>query len=298
MEAILDKLDAVDDSRFRNRRAGGDRVRFRLLNLPVRVTHPGGSSSERVVASRNLSASGMGFLYDSFLYNGTRVVLRLPRRLGGEDALHGKVVYCAHVSGAFHQVGVRFDQKIFPQLYVNDAAALPAGPGAASPAAARTPKLSGRLLVIDPQEMDSALVEHHLRDSGMQVVCVTDELKAMATIASPGEPFSAVLCELDVQAPVSEVVIAQLREAGFTGPVIAAAAVKVDRTMQACANSVGAVKLISKPYDRAELLSALSTYGRRFVPPPLPDAAVRAVEQGTADVKSLVDVCNTVVPPK
>lgn len=292
--AVLDKLDSVDDSRFRNRREG-DRDRFRRQEVPAKIMHPGGSTSDRVVATRNLSPSGIGFIYDSFLHVGTRVTLWLPLRLGGEDALNGKVVYCAHVSGPFHQVGVRFDRKIFAKLYDDGSGPAP-GTAAGGASAAAGATLVGRMLLIDGQSMDRALVAHHLRDTQLRVVPVADEQAGLSALTVPGSMFDIVLCEMDVDSPTAESTIQQIRAAGHTGPIVASAAVKVDEAQRNTAQKVGASTIISKPYDRGELLITLSAQ-MKLSTTDASASAQRAVEQGVAEVNKLVDVCRSVDKP-
>jgi len=119
LNRLMDRLDANDKGgRNRNRRSNA-RHPYRRLDVPARFLHPGGSAVSRVVVSRNLSAGGIALLYPGFLHKGTAVELTLRRTFGGEDVAHGSVVFCAHCVGVFHQVGVRFDAKIFPELYVD-----------------------------------------------------------------------------------------------------------------------------------------------------------------------------------
>lgn len=279
VHTVLDRLDAIDDSRFRNRR-GAARHKFRRMLLPVRVRHPGGSISDSRVATRNLSNNGVGFLYNSFLHNGTRVSITLPRKLGGKDVIEGKVVYCQHVAGVFHQIGVRFDQKIFATLYAEDEAKA----GDVAGDSTVTAVFGGKLLVIDPQPMDRALVGHHLRATATKVTGV-ESLIAAVEMLKAGEVFEAVLCELDVTAPGDGIAttFAQLRGAGHSGAIVVGTPTILSPSVRGALIEAGAVAVLTKPYDAGALQAALGQ-GAKVAGL---DNAIAVAEQGIAQVDAL-----------
>jgi CheY-like chemotaxis protein len=282
--AVLDKLDAVDDSRFRNRRRGGARHRFRRTEVSVRVRHPGGSLSAGTAATRNLSNTGICFIYQSFLHLGSQVSVTLPRRLGGEDEIEGTVVYCRHIVGTHHQIGMRFEHKIFAKLYADDDAVI-----TPTPAAAPAP-FAGTMLLIDPQPMDRAMVSNHLRGTGARVVA-TESLEAAIAVllSSPVGRFDVVLCDIDVASLGKGIgaTLEGLRGSGHGGAVVVVTATAANVTIRRALTEAGAIASIAKPYDREQLLTTLS----HAVANARVDKAIAAAERGVREVDSLVKTC-------
>ncbi len=131
LEAVLDKLDAHAKTSPQSTKRRTTRYRYRRFRVPVRVYHPGGTIIMRHVHTRDLSAEGLAFLHNGYLHVGTQLDLTLRRLPGPEgealqDTVHGTVVHCLHVGGSWHTVGVRLEGRIFPQLYVDIGAAIPA----------------------------------------------------------------------------------------------------------------------------------------------------------------------------
>lgn len=284
--AILDRLDAADDSRFRNRRGqGGARLRFRRTDVEIHVRHPGGSISDGTIVTRNLSNSGIGFLYNSFLHVGTEVSIILPRKLGGEDEIEGEVVYCQHIVGKRHQVGVKFAQKIFAKLYLPD----DVDDAARAAAAALAAPFAGSLLLIDGQPMDRALVTHHMRNTAARVSAAESVDAAIAIIRAPGMRFDAVICEIDVNVPGRGIAatVSGIRSAGHQGAIIVATATKADAMVTRAIREAGATAVITKPYERAELLGVLSQTASATVV----DTVVKKVEQTIDDIYGILGTC-------
>ncbi len=252
LEALLNRLDEHDQAnpQAANRRRCA-RANFRRTGVPVRISHPGGSNSLKVVATRNLSSGGMAFLNTGFLHNGTHCAVVLKRRLGGEDVIQGRVMHCSHVGGTWHQIGVKFNAPIFPKLYldpndwtsVDDSESIDAG------------KLAGAVLHIDDQEMDRRLLKHHLRDTAITLVSCATSVEALALIKQ--QTFDVILCDLILAEEEGETVIQKLREAGFTGTIALVTAETTPSRLK-LAQAAGAVGIISKPYQPARILSMLS----------------------------------------
>jgi CheY-like chemotaxis protein len=253
LNTLLDKLDAVDDSSMRNRR-NSQRIVYRKLDVPIRVFHPGGSTSSKAVPTRNLSAMGVGFLYTSFLHNGTVVEVTLKRRLGGEDTVRGKVVFCGHIAGVFHQIGVKFDTKIFPKLYLD--------PGTydeidAEGGASDATKLEGNVLYIDDQEMDRILLKHQLKTTKVLLTAVGTAKEGVAALAK--SKFDLVLCDLNLEVGTGEDAIKEIRTGGYTGPICLVTAETTPTRLKA-ASDAGASGVLAKPYEQQRLLAILSSF--------------------------------------
>lgn len=252
LNAILDRLDAADDSGHRNKRSS-TRCTFRRTDVPIRVHHPGGTSTTRTVATRNLSANGIGFLYPGFVHVGTRCELTLKRRLGGSDTVQGKVVFCGHIGGTFHQIGVRFDDKIFPKLYLD--------PGSYEDVETEAPadrsKLTGRVLYLDDQEMDRMLVQHYLRDT--QIELVTVGLLKEAVEEQARKAFDLLLIDLNLTDCPGEMAIKELRDKGHQGPILLVTAETSPQRL-AAAQKAGAVAVITKPYEATRLYGLIANW--------------------------------------
>lgn len=97
--------------------------RYRSLSsFVVRLQHPGGTQGAYKVRSRNLSPEGMAFIHGSFIYPKSPVTAILSNKEGQLVSVEGKIARCSHVTGKFHEIGVRFDQPIFIEDFVKDIA--------------------------------------------------------------------------------------------------------------------------------------------------------------------------------
>lgn len=274
--AILDKLDAADDSKFRNRRQA-PRYSFRRLDVPVRIFHPGGTVAFKAVATRNLSSSGTGALYTGFLHIGTKVEVTLSRRGGGDDVVPGKVVFCVHVSGAFHAVGIRFDSKVSPRHYVE-----PADLQKIDGAGAAPTTLSGNVLHVDDSEVDRKLMAHYLKTTKITLTSMPSSGGVLEAVQQA--KFNLILCEANFKQNTGEALIRQLREAGYAGRVIIVTSETAGERLRALKQS-GATGMLGKPYDQAKLFALISPFLTR-VPA---DAGVVSSLTAQPEMKSLIE---------
>ncbi|HEX8324757.1 MAG TPA: response regulator [Tepidisphaeraceae bacterium] len=251
-KAILDKLDAADaENPAKNRRAMA-RVPFRKTDIACRIYHPGGSMAVTSVATRNLSAGGTSFLYHGFLHKNTKVEIVLTRRLGGEDVVAGVVTHCQHLNRAFHLIGVRFNAKIFPKLYVDPSDWNELGDGGPVDPV----QLSGTVLHMDEQEMDRVLLKHHLSSTKIDLTSVATMLEATAALKN--KAVDCVLCDVAVGV-APDMVIAAVRAAGFIGPIGVVTAESAPAAQKAILHA-GATAVLNKPYEPQKLLSILATW--------------------------------------
>lgn len=272
--AILDRLDSGDDARFRNRRQA-IRHKYRRIDTTIRAFHPGGSVAFGPIAMRNLSSTGAGFLYTGFLHIGTRVELMLPRLEGGEDILPGKIIFCGHITGQFHQIGVRFDDKITPRHYVD----IPADKPAAAPAFT----LGGIMLHIDDSKADRELMARSLGATQIALTSVANPQDAVAAIKA--RAYDLVLCDANLQGVFGDEVIGHLRDAGYKGKVVAVASADSTERIQLM-QKAGAVDLLSKPYSQKTLFSKLGTFLKRV---PSGAGIAAPVHSTKSEMASLLD---------
>jgi len=116
-----------------------------------------------------------------------------------------------------------------------------------------------RILLAEDGEDNRQLVAHYLRSGGAKVVVARDGRVAcdlVADAAARGEPFDAVL--LDMQMPVLDGYGAatELRERGFGGPIIALTADTSDADRQRSL-AAGCTLHLGKPLGRDALLRAI-----------------------------------------
>ncbi len=250
---MLDRLDAGEEKHPAKQKRGMPRVAFRKSGVGVRIHHPGGSTSGSLVTTRNLSAGGASFLYQGFLHKNTRIELQLRRRVGGEDLISGTVQHCALVNKTFHLIGMRFDNKIFPKLYLD-----PSEWGVlddSAPIDAST--LAGTVLHLDEQEMDRMLLAHFLKGTRIKLISAASIVDALVQIKE--NPIDCVLCDLNLAGGGGLETINRFRNAGFMGPVAILTAETSAARVRA-AQDAGAGAVLSKPYDSHKLLSLLSTW--------------------------------------
>lgn len=78
----------------------------------IRVVHPGGNATSHLVRTRNVSIGGLGFIHSSFLYPNTPCHLAMRTIHGESVAVPGRILWCRHVSGRSHELGVRFGRLL------------------------------------------------------------------------------------------------------------------------------------------------------------------------------------------
>ncbi len=90
-----------------------DVLRYKhVKRAALRVQHLGGSATSHLVRTRNLSAGGVGLIHNSFIYPNTVGHIALQTRYGESVALAGQIMWCRHLEGQSHEVGMRFTSMI------------------------------------------------------------------------------------------------------------------------------------------------------------------------------------------
>ncbi len=90
--------------------------RFNYQHVPRIVVHLQdgryGLENYFIMVPRNISETGIGLLHGQFIYPQTVCTIH-HKTLGGKLAgVKGRVVYCRHVLGRVHEVGVQFDEPV------------------------------------------------------------------------------------------------------------------------------------------------------------------------------------------
>jgi CheY-like chemotaxis protein len=258
--AELERHDA-ESSQHRERRTE-DRILYRsLAGLIVRMRHPGGTTANYLVRTRNISNRGIGFLHGSFVYSGTSCTVVLRTLEGKAESVEGSVVRCHHLRGRIHDIGVRFAQPIRLRHFV--VSIIPSTSNAEQ--SVELPRFRGRVLYVENSPSDQDLLKFYMDSLGVELHIASDGLEAMERADSTR--FDLVITAIWLPAMSGTEVAASLRQSGYTGPIIALTA--DDRTeTRAQAMDSGCTSILMKPYRLEELVQAL---GQHLPRTPLPN---------------------------
>jgi CheY-like chemotaxis protein len=239
------------DAAGKQRRAN-HRVDFVRAATAITVHHPGGSITNCLVSTQDISAGGMSFVYGNFLHVGTMVVITLRRHRGGEEKVVGTVTRCSYLSASRHDIGVKFKKPIFPQLFVDPMQ----WDELAEPSAVKPEDLTGDVLLLDDQEMDRDLFEHLLRGTKLQLTAVGTLQEAIAAVKTKQFGAACIDVNLGIGQPSGELAGKSLRGAGFKGKFIVSS---IESTARASASkSLGTALSLQKPFDRTQLLYSIA----------------------------------------
>ena len=259
LSSLLDRLDArdaADDGRLGRRNA---RATYRRSDVHLVVHHPGGSVTERKVLTRDLSAGGLSFIHGGYLHVGTRCDVTLARYVGGKDTVRGTVQHCEHIAGTWHTVGVKFERRIFPKLYLDPEHAVAVEADARDPAT-----VSGRVLLLDDNELDRRLMQHHLRRTKIELTGVGRLDQACEALANQtsDNPFVLAIVDLNLADDEAEIapgeVVRRVLSVGV--PRVAACTAESDAQRLRVVREAGACGVLSKPYDGERLIGSVATW--------------------------------------
>jgi DNA-binding response OmpR family regulator len=252
--AILDALDGSSSGGPTGRkgipRDRAPRHPYRRFQLPLTIEQPGGGTTRRVVASRNLSSSGIGLLCDGYLHAGSQCSIMLVT-VGGESvSVAGKVVHCRLVTGRTHEVGIQFQQAVDVSRFIAaDASARPEG------AELQPQALRGTVVLLDDSPMDRTLFKHHTASTGLTVADFGEAEPALRALRE--QRADLFVCDLYLDSGLEGIaVMRQARAAGFEGPILLVTAEQNVRK-HAEALTAGAAYVLRKPYDGHTLLDIL-----------------------------------------
>lgn len=260
LDAILDKLDARDAASDGKTGRRSMRASYRRSDVSISVYHPGGSTTERRVLTRDLSAGGLSFVNSGYLHVGTRCETSLRRFVGGgEDLVRGQVMHCDHIAGTWHTVGVKFDRRIFPKLYLD-----PGDVEGVNMEGCQPSGISGRVLLLDDNELDRRLVAHHLRRTKIELTGVATLADAAAAVAGQqgDNPFQLAIVDLNLAGEEAELgpaeVVRRLIDVGV--PRVAACTAETDTARLRECREAGARGILTKPYDAERLLASVAEW--------------------------------------
>ncbi|MEO1129696.1 MAG: PilZ domain-containing protein [Planctomycetota bacterium] len=201
VDKLLEKM-AAGNRPIENSRRRQSRVAYRVADVAMAITHPGGTRGHYLVHCRNLSSGGMSFLHGGFLHIGAQCCIVLHTRGGDLKALMGTIRSCRLITGQVHEVGVEFVERIDLDGFIDPNAAQEDGSGADASRDVRqqTIELAGDVLVLQTQDSDNLM--RALDASGLAASsadCLGSALDQLKLT-----PFDAVVFDADTSAQTIE----------------------------------------------------------------------------------------------
>jgi len=251
IEEILDRLNAAEyNSKIvmhRNQR----RWNYRRLNTQASFEHPGGGVTRIMTTTRTLWFEGMTLLCAGFVHSGSIFKANLKSNDGESMAVMGTVVNCKHIEGVFHEIEVKFNQHIDPNLFIDATQSN----NVASAEMVDLSTLRGKVLHLDDSEADARLLVHYLRGSGIELKSVRKAEEALQSLFVTD--FDIFLCDLNLGGGTDGITaVKSARENGFCGPIVVMSA-ETNVSKLAAMKAAGAEHVLAKPYQKNALIQMM-----------------------------------------
>ncbi|MGB0714753.1 MAG: PAS domain-containing protein, partial [Phycisphaerae bacterium] len=129
-----------------------------------------------------------------------------------------------------------------------------------SPSTAVTPLEGVRVLLVEDNPENQRLISLILEDEGIELSCVDNGEKALATIeqAADDSPFACIIMDMHMPVMDGHTAVKILRDRGNTTPVIALTGQATEDERSKCLE-VGCSVYLSKPFESRALLDAIRT---------------------------------------
>lgn len=248
---ILRKLDEAAAPGGGGRKRTSPRLTYEVHDIGIVVEHPGGGEGRFLVSTRNLSSGGISFLHGSFLHTGAEVRISLPRLDGQKIMVLGKIATCRLVGGHVHEIGVAFHEKIDPAAFVDPEQAKVAS-DSDEQTSTHLPTLDGEVLLLVSEDTDANLIDHHLRNTGLNPSRVASLGKAIDRVKR--DTLDLLIIDLDGVEADERALIGAIRSAGHAGAIVT---MDLDQVEESAPTSESVVR-IAKPF---EPLGFISTVG-------------------------------------
>ncbi|MBX3388696.1 MAG: response regulator [Phycisphaeraceae bacterium] len=252
VRALSSRLDSSDGQRPAELKRDFVRWPFHRERIRIQIDQPGGTQLLLKLACRNLSRGGISLFHNAFLHERGRCVLWLPHPARGEVGVFGSLVRCKHRGGMIHELGVRFDRPIEAKEYVS----LDAGAEIYSQERVCPERLSGSLLVVDPDEQELRLIRHFTRETKIRVRSCATQTEALAALR---EPADLVLVALNLPDGNAAEFISAVRAVGVRTPILIITP-DISRHSRIAARATAAEGVLGKPLSCDRLLRALSEF--------------------------------------
>lgn len=240
VSAYLEKLDADRQSAPKGARRQNARFSYRVRELLIELEEQPGNWRRFGCPTRDISATGMSFLMDHFVYPSTPARVFLTSLQNARSLHTGRVIRCRYLTGSarLHDVGVLFDHPIDVSLFHRGAAPT-------------------RMLLVDDDPMIHRLAPKLLRN--LHVNLTSAENGRQAVELAMAKRFELIV--MDVEMPELDGISAarEMRAAGCTAPLVAITSKADPETRQACLDA-GYDHFVGKPLNTAEFTAMVQTY--------------------------------------
>ncbi|RMH30505.1 MAG: response regulator [Planctomycetota bacterium] len=251
---LLDSLDhsgpSPENADRPNRRSGSDiRLPFRHARLHLTIDHPGGGQSPFVVAGRNLTPRGLGFLHGNFLHTGTMGKVNLPQTVGGFLPIRCTVIWCRHLRDHIHEAAIRFERPIDLWRHIESAEAAADLTTRIDPT-----ELKGRVHVLSASDLFRDLMAQELGPTNLDLK-VSDSTDDAAPTAQT-DPPELVLLHADFDNTDVPAQVRALRDAPIFCPIVLVTGEPSAQRIQP-ARDAGADGVMRMPFQPMQLLAVL-----------------------------------------
>lgn len=239
VEEILNKLDADRAGTDADKR-GDARYQYRVKRCVVHLQAQGGGTTAYLVPTRNISATGLGFLHGSFVYPGAKCLIQLTTMHGTWHNVPATIIRCNYITGRIHEVGVRFLETIDPAEFCAEAA-------------------TTRVLLVEDDPSITRLTQALLKSLNAEVTHA--ENGRVGVEKALGGVYDLIMLDMEMPELNGFDAVKQLREKGYSGFVCACTAMTQPEDRQRTLEA-GCDQYISKPYTK-DVLSNLLTSLRK-----------------------------------
>lgn len=252
VRALSSRLDTFDAKRPAELKRDFVRWPFHRERVRIQIDQPGGTQLLLKLACRNISRGGISLFHNAFLHEQGRCVLWLPHPTRGEVGVFGTLMRCKHRGGVIHELGIRFDRPIEAKEYV----ALDAGAEIYSQERVCPERLTGSLLVVDPDEQEQRLIRHFTREARIRVRACATQSEALAALR---EPADLVLVSLTLPDGSASDFISSVRAVGVRVPIVIITP-DISHQSRVAARATSAEGVLGKPLSCDRLLRALAEF--------------------------------------
>ncbi|MBL8875528.1 MAG: response regulator [Phycisphaerae bacterium] len=270
VRALATRLDALDGPRPSELKRDFVRWPFHRERIRIQIDQPGGTQLLLKLACRNLSRGGISLFHNAYLHERGRAVVWLPHPIRGEVGIFGTLARCKHRGGMVHELGVRFDRPIDAKEYVS----LDAGAEIYSQERVTPERLSGSLLVVDPDAQEQRLIRHFTAGTAIRVRTCTTQTEALAALR---EPVDLLLVALNLPDGSAAEFVSAVRAVGVRTPVLIITP-DVSRESRNAARGAACEGVLGRPLSCDRLLRALAEF--------MGDASTSASASATTTIAS------------